>query len=146
MYNDAMLGVKTCRAARTCFAGRCALALTLWTVSVRTRAQASAVISCRGAALWVHVIGDGALWSCSFVWPPTIHGGALLWRHMHMVYKQNPIEKLFIFTMYQNYILTLTSNTVVIFKVFVSIEEESCIVSLECGICAECHCHFLHFP
>ena len=55
--NDAMLGVKTCRAARTCFAGRAHWRSPL-SVSVRTRAQLGGV-ACRGLPSDC-MLGDGA--------------------------------------------------------------------------------------
>ena len=77
--NDAMLGVKTCRAARTC-AGR-ALALS---ASQPVRGPGSARrYGMQGLARWLHA-WRWRTWQC-LVWPPT-HGGALLWCHMHMVY------------------------------------------------------------
>ena len=78
--NDAMLGVKTCRAARTCCAGRAH-----WrsaSQSVRGPGPARRY-GMQGLARWLHA-WRWRTWQC-LVWPPT-HGGALLWRHMHMVY------------------------------------------------------------
>ena len=78
--NDAMLGVKTCRAARTCCAGRAH-----WrspSQSVRGPGPARQY-GMQGLALWLHA-WRWCTWQC-LVWPPT-HGGALLWRHMHMDY------------------------------------------------------------
>ena len=59
--NDAMLGVKTCRAARTCCAGR-ALALS---VSARARAGWPGGMACRGWPAGC-MLGDGAGDSASF--------------------------------------------------------------------------------
>ena len=76
--NDAMLGVKTCRAARTCCAGR-ALAL-----------SASQSVRGPGPAVW-HA-GVGPLAACLAMAHVTVPHltpntrGALLWRHMHKVY------------------------------------------------------------
>ena len=78
--NDAMLGVKTCRAARMCCAGR-ALALSA-SQSVRGPEPARRY-GMQGLARWLHA-WRWRTWQC-LVWPPT-RGGALLWRHMHKVY------------------------------------------------------------
>ena len=78
--NDAMLGVKTCCAARTCCAGR-ALALSA-SQSVRGPGPAWRY-RIQGLARWLHA-WRWRTWQC-LVWPPT-RGGALLWRHMHTVY------------------------------------------------------------
>ena len=78
--NDAMLGVKTCRAARTCCAGR-ALALSA-SQSVRYAGRLRRY-DMQGLARWLHA-WRWRTWQC-LVWPPT-RGGALLWRHMHKVY------------------------------------------------------------
>ena len=78
--NDAMLGVKTCRAARTCCASRAHWRST--SQSVRGPGPARRY-GMQGLARWLHA-WRWRTWQC-FVWPPT-HGGALLWRHMHMVY------------------------------------------------------------
>ena len=60
---------------------QCALALSL---SVRGPGRASpAVWQCRGCPPWLHA-WRWRTWQC-LVWPPT-QLGALLWRHMHMVY------------------------------------------------------------
>ena len=78
--NDAMLGIKICRAARTCCAGRAH-----WrsaSQSVRGPGQARRY-GMQGLALWLHS-WRLRTWQC-LVWPPT-RGGALMWRHMHMVY------------------------------------------------------------
>ena len=80
--NDAMLGVKTCRAARTCFAGRAHWRSPLCLSSVRTRAS-SAVRHAGVCPLRLHA-WRWCTWRASF--DPQHHGGALLWRHMHMVY------------------------------------------------------------
>ena len=77
--NNAMLGVKTCRAARTCCAGR-ALALSA-SQSVRGPGPARRY-GMQGVACWLHA-WRWCTWQC-LVWPPT-RGGALLWRHMHKV-------------------------------------------------------------
>ena len=78
-------GVKTCRAARTCCAGRAH-----WrsaSQSVRGPGPARRY-GMQGLAIWLHLLGDGARGQCLVViWPPT-RGGALLWRHMHVVYSK----------------------------------------------------------
>ena len=77
-----MLGVKTCRAACTCCAGR-ALALSA-SQSVRGPWPARRY-GMQGLARRLHA-WRWRMWQC-LVWPPT-HGGALLWRHMHKVYTE----------------------------------------------------------
>ena len=86
--NDAMLGVKTCRAARSCCAGRAH-----WrSASQSVRGPGlTRRYGMEGLALWLHA-WRGCTWQC-LVWPPT-HGGALLWRHMHMVYREVGITSL----------------------------------------------------
>ena len=59
---------------------QCALALGL---SVRGPGRASPAVWLAGFAPWLHA-WRWRTWQC-FVWPPT-QLGALLWRHMHMVY------------------------------------------------------------
>ena len=76
-----MLGVKTCRAARTCFAGRAHWRTPSQSVCAPGPARRWGM---QGFALWVHENGDGARGVPTF--DPQHHGGALLWRHMHMVY------------------------------------------------------------
>ena len=49
----------------------------------------------QGLALWLHA-WRWRKWQC-LVWPPTC-GGALLWRHMHMVYTQLHHTIIFFFT------------------------------------------------
>ena len=78
--NDAMLGVKTCRAARTCFAGRAHWRSPSQSVCAPGPARRWGM---QGFALWVHA-WRWCTWRASF--DPQHHGGALLWRHMHMVY------------------------------------------------------------
>ena len=71
-----MLGVKTCRAARTCCAGRAH-----WrsaSQSVRGPGPARRY-GMQGLARWLHA-WRWRTWQC-LVWPPT-RWGALLWRHM----------------------------------------------------------------
>ena len=80
--NDAMLGVKTCRAARTCFAGRAHWRSPSQSVCAPGPARRWGM---QGFALWVHA-WRWCTWRASF--DPQHHGGALLWRHMHMVYSQ----------------------------------------------------------
>ena len=80
--NDAMLGVKTCRAARTCFAGRAHWRSPSQSVCAPGPARRWGM---QGFALWVHA-WRWCTWRASF--DPQHHGGALLWRHMHMVYWQ----------------------------------------------------------
>ena len=78
--DDAMLGVKTCRAARTCCAGRAH-----WrsaSQSVRGPGPTRRY-GMQGLALWLHA-WRWRTWQCH-IWPPT-RLGALLWRHMHKVY------------------------------------------------------------
>ena len=75
-----MLGVKTCRAARTCCAGR-ALVLSA-SQSVRVPGPARRY-GMQGLARWLHA-WRWRTWQC-LVWPLT-RGGTLLWRHMHKVY------------------------------------------------------------
>ena len=75
-----MLGVKTCRAVRTCCAGR-ALALSA-SQSVRGPGPARRY-GMQGLARWLHA-WRWRMWQC-LVWPPT-RGGTLLWHHMHKVY------------------------------------------------------------
>ena len=75
--NDAMLGVKTCHAARTCCAGR---ALALSRCAGPGPAQRYGM---QGLARWLHA-WRWRTWQC-LVWPPT-RRGTLLWRHMHKVY------------------------------------------------------------
>ena len=78
---DAMLGAKTCRAARMCCAGRAH-----WrSVSQSVRGPGPARrYGMQGLALWLHA-WRWRMWQCH-VWPPT-RLGALLWRHMHKVYR-----------------------------------------------------------
>ena len=78
--NDAMLGVKTCRAARTCFAGRAHWRSPSQSVCAPGPARRCGM---QGFALWLHA-WRWCTWRASF--DPQHHGGALLWRHMHMVY------------------------------------------------------------
>ena len=78
--NDAMLGVKTCRAARTCCAGRAHWRSASHSVRGPGLARRYGM---QGLALWLHA-WRWHTWQC-LVWPPT-RGGALLWCHMHMVY------------------------------------------------------------
>ena len=73
-------GVKTCRATRTCCAGR-ALAF-----SASQSVRGPGGMACKGWPAGC-MLGDGARGSASFD-PPT-RGGALLWRHMHKVYYLN---------------------------------------------------------
>ena len=75
-----MLGVKTCRAARTCFAGRAHWRSPSQSVCAPGPARRWGM---QGFALWVHA-WRWCTWRASF--DPQHHGGALLWRHMHMVY------------------------------------------------------------
>ena len=79
--NDAMLGVKTCRVARTCFAGRAHWRSPSQSVCAPGPARRWGM---QGFALWVHA-WRWCTWRASF--DPQHHGGALLWRHMHMVYR-----------------------------------------------------------
>ena len=82
--NDAMLGVKTCRAARTCFAGRAHWRSPSQSVCAPGPARRWGM---QGFALWLHA-WRWCTWRDSF--DPQHHGGALLWRHMHMVYLVRP--------------------------------------------------------
>ena len=75
-----MLGVKTCRAARTCFAGRAHWRSPSQSVCAPGPARRWGM---QGFALWLHA-WRWCTWRDSF--DPQHHGGALLWRHMHMVY------------------------------------------------------------
>ena len=86
--NDAMLGVKTCRAARTCFAGRAHWRSPSQSVCAPGPARRWGM---QGFALWVHA-WRWCTWRASF--DPQHHGGALLWRHMHMVYTQKLVSLL----------------------------------------------------
>ena len=80
--NDAMLGVKACRAARTCFAGRAHWRSPSQSVCAPGPARRCGM---QGFALWLHA-WRWCTWRASF--DPQHHGGALLWRHMHMVYNK----------------------------------------------------------
>ena len=77
--NDAMLGVKTSRAARTCCAGRAH-----WR-SASQSVHGPGPARRYGMQGWPAgcMLGDGARGRCH-VWPPT-RLGALLWRHMHFL-------------------------------------------------------------
>ena len=81
--NDAMLGVKACRAARTCFAGRAHWRSPSQSVCAPGPARRCGM---QGFALWIHA-WRWCTWRASF--DPQHHGGALLWRHMHMVYSRS---------------------------------------------------------
>ena len=80
--NDTMLGVKTCRVARTCLtcARRACWRLSLSSQSVRGPGPARRY-GMQGLAHWLHA-WRWRTWQC-LVWPPNAQG-ALLWRHMHI--------------------------------------------------------------
>ena len=75
-------GVKTCCAARTCCAGRAQWRSASQSVHGPGPARRYGM---QGLTLWLHA-WRWRTWQC-LNWPPT-RGGALLWRHMHMVYGQ----------------------------------------------------------
>ena len=97
--NDAMLGVKTCRAARTCCAGRAH-----WRSASQSVPGPARRYGMQGLAHWLHA-WRWRTWQCH-VWPPT-RVGALLWHHMHKVYSLFPLSTLcFLFPLHPSLLHT----------------------------------------